>query len=765
MSHDRLPEEAHKQFEWLAGMLLRRYSEGSESQSKVTVVLGAGASVWSGLRTWDRAFKDELIDAACSAFSDKSLFVDECWRQLSPTLGLPRSQPNRHRAELAERASIEDIASVALQNLVVGDKIYDLLKKTFTLHATDDADAIQPPQLAYELIAHFLKHGFIDHLITFNFDELLDEAVRNELGRDEFTYVASEHDISTRPPSSLPHLIKLHGTLSRPATLRFTRNATTSLPQATIQLLDRVILGVDDVTSSPAAAERQNYIVSLGYGWRDADMRHWLEARQRLIKGVLIFAMGKDCERLRDTFSVSNNWGEGQVRVLNLDDFCQVPPDRLTVDLLLWALWNHLEKKMKADTTAFMPASRHILLGYLFGPNGNQMGTRLNEHVLRTRFVVEFMLHLAKCKGMVNLSTMANNSRIARYYGAVKARYSTLARKNRSDLLSMVVSTGFLNEYRHGIVWPPPAENRTIHQSDYPDVKETFYAVAPDPATLARPLLNPNGFSVGAADKPEYSEAQQRIVQPAGGNGERFIQEHIRDIFKGPEIEVARRTDHRESWTLRSATPLSTYIDLQKVTREVLGSEWTDLLVIAESGAWLADPAVEKLLTGKPWRRRIFVVTADHPKEDEWPLRSYIDDNLANTWIRYEADENVHVVLVPLSWWQHNRHMTLAFSVTDDQAVSNGGIYFRRRHKASRIQPLRVDSRDSEDVAELVLTFLAYVRRALEERRRRGEPISEREIAHVRRCFEIANVLERPASVDPRISKVLENLNQVLQGA
>ena len=46
----------------------------------------------------------------------------------------------------------------------------------------DKCDVRYYPGLAYEILAHLMKHGFIDAIINFNFDEVLDQAIEDELG-------------------------------------------------------------------------------------------------------------------------------------------------------------------------------------------------------------------------------------------------------------------------------------------------------------------------------------------------------------------------------------------------------------------------------------------------------------------------------------------------------------------------------------------------------------------------------------------------------
>lgn len=99
----------------------------------------------------------------------------------------------------------------------------------------------------YELIAHLFKNRFIDVIINFNFDEFLDNALDDELGRDGYEKILSDGDCRPlgefSPTGRLrqPLYIKPHGTASHKSTLRFTKNQYHDTPSDMRAFLEEVI--------------------------------------------------------------------------------------------------------------------------------------------------------------------------------------------------------------------------------------------------------------------------------------------------------------------------------------------------------------------------------------------------------------------------------------------------------------------------------------------------------------------------------------------
>ncbi|MFY0631107.1 MAG: SIR2 family protein [Flavobacteriaceae bacterium] len=106
--------------------------------------------------------------------------------------------------------------------------------------------------LFYSIVAHLFKNRFIDVIINFNFDELLDRAIDDELGANGYKKILSDGDCSAINKISKggrlrqPLYIKPHGTASHKSTLRFTKDQYHELPNDMRSFLSNLISGKEE---------------------------------------------------------------------------------------------------------------------------------------------------------------------------------------------------------------------------------------------------------------------------------------------------------------------------------------------------------------------------------------------------------------------------------------------------------------------------------------------------------------------------------------
>jgi len=694
------PDQPLPQLKRLAEVMRDRYLHREKPGPVVLFVLGAAASFRSGMPSW-HSIKEELVSAAEGCFAP-SVFVDEAWNQLAPYLGPPPSREKRER--LLASAKTEQILGVACTSETVRAAILEVLYKHYRKSRLPELG--EAPQLGYELIAHFLRHGFIDHVVNFNFDEALDVALENELGINGYRRILTETDVlvddELEPPPSarhLPHYLKLHGTISIPSSLRFTKDHTQSLSPSVLRLFDKIAFPTG----------RKLHLVTLGYSWNDPDFANWVVARTRLIERVTIIRgheaappalyatryaehqkMAKEARPDREMDPYDRD-------LTSFVDTLAIAPLRIhqhletAVDDILWALANGIQDQLrkgfadpeggKIPPVDYVPMARHVILGHLFGPKEQPRDLRnetppwkfelLNEHRPELRLRLELWLHLFKCKGMMTLSGIADTPRIHRYKDAAER-----AAPQPLDKFGKLVPL---------------------------QVRETFFHNSRGATQACGCLFGDDRFNFSRLDVcvPQF-DVEQATLTPVPTRPRQFIEELVNEIWIGDETEVTTTRDPRARWLFGRPEGLTSYLALRRKTDELLIEPWTHLFVIAESGEWLARwYGAHKKAPVRPGQQ-IFLIRVSDLGLEEWGAWESIKKRNEEEF----RDRKLSVHEMELQWWRHNRHLTLAASI-GERGVGrfHQGIYFRRRLKTSRIRPV---SLGEGDCLELFFVFLAY---------------------------------------------------------
>lgn len=169
------------------------------------------------------------------------------------------------------------------------------------------------PPFFYSLSAHLLKSRFIDGIINFNFEELLDQAIEEELGIGQQNFVISDGnikdygDLLNEEKLVEPFYVKPHGTASHSSTLRFTKDHYIEIPEKIELLLNQLLLGKRIKTESGSSNKEPyhqfeilNLIVS-GFALESIEFNNILEktianynAEMNHKKELNIFFINKD---------------------------------------------------------------------------------------------------------------------------------------------------------------------------------------------------------------------------------------------------------------------------------------------------------------------------------------------------------------------------------------------------------------------------------------------------------------------------------------
>lgn len=582
----------------------------AEVRPRVVFVIGAGASyAFSGIPLGSALFHDlrRLVPAT----------MDELYeRNVERLTNVYRLDENHLETKLLALSAIDRQATVEAIRQVCGKRYF--------------------PSFGYESIAHLMKHRFVDATINFNFDELLDQALDDEMEPGDYRRVVLDGDCPDDLESiirgrdrrfDLPVYIKPHGTAGNTTSLRYTREHYFQVPSDVQGLLNVVM------SDMPTA------VVVIGFAMASYEFREALQGLHPRSELFVIDPVEPDLGDLAEDFDQEVH----HVRVTN----------RKPLDAWLEKLCVSTERCF-AELYQPRHLQRHRLIASLFAgrqPQQEPEPPEATETYLRDRTVLELTLAIAKSKGFVNLKDLARD-RAGKYF----ERYSEVASEPESlykicRVLGMSTATysryamrfGETNDSREVIVRGKEAGEMLQKLK-----KRARGALSADPA--ARLALDSSVFE-GTLGK----------------------------MYDGGEVEISPQWARKNEYIFHRPESVRTQTAMSWETRKLIGSDWNTLLVVAETGQWLLGTlktAIVGALDADP-TKRIGVIVADTSFRPD--LLSAFPGGLRKGDVRV------------LPWWLHNQHMTLALR----DGVPRRAVFFTRRLRSARISPMVLRDADA----------------------------------------------------------------------
>jgi hypothetical protein len=495
-----------------------------------------------------------------------------------------------------------------------------------------------PSLLTYELLAHLLHHRFLDAIISFNFDELLDQSIEDELGPNEYTKVVTERDFDPDDSIASPLYIKMHGTASEPDSLRFTRERYYWIPKSIVGLVEQQF----DV--------EHLVLVNIGFTMASFDFQYLL----RKPKQLEIFhldprslnpAVTKEIEvqrkkeRIRQKSMRSDSYD--RPRIVQFTAPSRSKPSGDFLEKLLSEATEALEEccdAAEAGPACWRSTLRHHAVVELLRDSDTSNPEHYTSY-LRRRTILEIALTAAKGRGVLSIASMVSD-RCGRYYDLYRRHAG-----EGSDSWQKLCRAGGLKESHD---WPDTYEVlRELREntSNLNQTQELHLLLEADPKKLAQHTIA--SMDIAAENVDELTELLIMTL----------------DFLRGEtEIEVHSRDDRVCSKIFTNPVTLTTLTALQGWTAEMLKStNYNELCVVAETGQWMIEDNANKNFP-------------DGLKEIKL-LRAFdVDIEIGDDVLEARR----------LPWGRHNRHMTIVCRDGQPQAA----IYFVRRLRAPSVTPV-----------------------------------------------------------------------------
>jgi len=280
------------------------------------------------------------------------------------------------------------------------------------------------PSLTYEVLAHLFKHKFIDCIINFNFDEVLDRAIDDEINQGEYYKVISDGDAPSINEMLVdskfkkPIYIKPHGTASHKSSMRYTDEDYWGLPKDIELLINDLVSGKTDVNDEKVPVN----VIVVGFEMQSIEFNKLL---LNLPEGSEIFFIKRrrpkfnteELEDLKKDFYKGGFFQANQKNQYIVKNNTEINLSDL--DKLFLEFWKIISNTFKENYSPRC-VSKHILISKIFKPYNNKRNTPQEiEGYLKDRIYLELAIAISKSKGFLTYSQLIND-RVGLYYNLYK---------------------------------------------------------------------------------------------------------------------------------------------------------------------------------------------------------------------------------------------------------------------------------------------------------------------------------------------------------
>ncbi|MDP9078819.1 MAG: SIR2 family protein [Bacteroidota bacterium] len=559
--------------------------------------------------------------------------------------------------------------------------------------------------LFYELVAHMFKHGMIDIIINYNFDEILDNIIEEEMGQTRYAKILMNgqcpddfRELHIEGKLTTPIYIKPHGTISHINSLKFTndhffavKDERSRMQKLLLSLFKENYIDNNTVTQLPVN------IIAAGYAFNDLDLKDTIIEAQafnnRHFPGsgkfsIYIFDIAERLLYLRNSDYLS----EIAASVGTPVNYVQLSrASGLLGDLFkdIWAIT--MENFQPALRNKYIKdIARHELMAALFHRPDDPEPVRYmpdedSETVtnyernnsnfkayLEKKIFIEIAIVIGKSEGIIHISQF-KESRVRKYCNLYFEKFGNGFFHNLKQFLKFFKGIDTYEETLH---------DTFILTRDYKTGNTINYAA------IWRDVCKPLGIA-----RPQSQIYEELFVKIC--NGKLCIINSDLGEYNVSEFNGLRRQN-------------LLYSDIRWLFKFMMlfhRVEWNTLLCISENGEVLMDDFyIEQLrLSGK--KIEVKMILSDYRKCRTHRLSNFIQQK--------KLPENIDVEIRKLPWELHNKHMYIFMNITPDGKRQDvAGIFYVRRLLSSKVNPVFIEGGDN-NIEMLFDSFVNYWTRSL----------------------------------------------------
>ncbi|UCH95092.1 MAG: SIR2 family protein [Candidatus Aminicenantes bacterium] len=423
----------------------KRAEKSTEDLDKIVFLLGAGTSKSAGL-----PLASEIVKH-CEIALGKKLLIDE----INAIRDKHAEEEKKEEKVILFRETVqkdeytfEEVLS-AYRKILGDHEAIQLLKANYFVKERDFPQKTLIT-LFNECLAHLAREHLVDFIVNFNFDELLEHSLKEDIGPHSYVRVSSpatfrwavthgltdsKNQVYSEPDqrttemgceSAKVWLLKPHGTISHENTLRHLIEQVWKFETEKEDCLKRVF--------------KNSYVVVVGYSLSAADLHRILitHAFSGSIKGLFWGNTGKMRKGLgKDLKKVMK-------KIVGKDSFFHI---KMKADRFALKLFNELYSTgnlEELNESGLLPPFRHFLRAFVFQQKKGIKCTFVN------RFIAELISHCIRMKGwfssrtidkchqirhLLDSATQTQKNKLSNLPDQLEPFFKSITRKDRAERL------------------------------------------------------------------------------------------------------------------------------------------------------------------------------------------------------------------------------------------------------------------------------------------------------------------------------------------
>ena len=574
---------------------------------KIIILIGAGASVSSGIlpsqdikNAFIEEFKGKRVEGVLKkTIQDIKSEIDRDFAHIPEVrekIVKVLSEVVKIEDLFEEKITLEIILAIA-SRIIRRDSVVTKLSKEFP-----DRQAQKMPSIGYEILAHLAKHGFIDAIISMNFDEILERSLDDEIGEDGIFQIVSDEDFERTDYLEKKGLLegkfkvfKPHGTVSAKHLMKFDIKNVVEL--SPIKYLSLKQMLVDDNT----------HIIFIGYKNNDIDMRRLLGEVART-KGT---HTNNNIYWIIRASKTTNPYISGIYDVLreseSLDNHIVYPSTNPVFDTFLTDIAEEINTtiKEKDGIDNLLLLTRHKIRRLCFG-------NKMLEETFANKFKLEVLLYALKAKGAFYKGSLLDCQRIS--------NYSTKLAKEKINAKSLLgqLENDILREIRGNLLIIGP-----VNLDELLEKTERLFG---------------SHFILNSNEREEFKKL-------------------ILELLRSFNIDITSKS-RIIKFLFRSGRPIKNLLDLVNETKIIIDEEGKkengEIRIITEVGEWLMQNDTKQLVNNFKNKEEFKVLVSDKKDKTASLFDNTIAADVDNELMKINVD---NIRYIPSE--EHYAHMTI----------------------------------------------------------------------------------------------------------